>query len=110
MSNKKQQCPMDIKYYKKSKHLHIIVRDVDDNAHLSIGITHSPKSGHHNNILLTRNVEVSDNKNSYILRRPIVDYKNSYKKSNKNISIPIDDIPKIKKVATKKPQDMRKKK
>lgn len=48
-----------IKYYKRSKHHHIIIRENKD-TNISVGITHNPKRGNHKNIPLEVNPDSSD--------------------------------------------------
>ncbi len=94
-----------IRYYKGSRHHHVIVKEIN-NKNLSIGITHDDKSGHHKNIKLNKNPNPNDDSDSHLLFYPQIDYKKYYGKIENDFKIDESDYPKVEKIAQKKPQDI----
>lgn len=105
---KKAKVKYPVKYYKRSKHHHIIIRENKD-TNVSVGITHSPKRGNHKNIPLEVNPNPSDSTQAYILDYPVKDRTELYEKSKRKLNIHESDYAKVEKVGKKKPQDMSKK-
>ena len=99
-----------IKSYLPSGHPHIITKEEGKITH-SIGLTSSPKRGHHKNIKLSKNPNPNSEKDSYLHDYLTEDYSKNYRQNKKyeNWSISKEDEEKIKIISKKKPQSRIKK-
>ena len=96
MNKKNKDVEVPIKQHKdsKGKHPHIIMDNVDD-KHISVGLTHSPKSGKNKpNFKLKKN-PLGGPKTSYVRRQGTVDNKKQYSKSARKGKVDKEDFAKL---------------
>ena len=90
-----------IRKKKKERHPQIIV-GADRTSFESVGITHSKKQGHKRNILLRHNPNIMDERNAYIKKTIIKDFKFKFSKAFKNYKLSNEDIDELMKFLEQK--------
>lgn len=83
-------------YFPGGSHPHVIVKTIG-NKNLSVGITHSPKSGHHK----LEEVEESTGEKAYLQHTPTFDKRSNYSSKEKSWHLTKDGEKKAKKIASK---------
>ena len=97
-NNKKRQ---QVNKKKNGKHVSLVVGE-RNNTYANLGLTHSKKRGHHNNIKLSRNPNKNDKKPSYV-RDDLQFHEKKYLEEILNYRrLPKADIDKIMKIINKK--------
>jgi len=92
----------NIRSNKKRKNHPAIVVGEEDNSYLNLGLTHSKKRGHHNNIPLSKNPNSNDNSVAYVRNTLQIDDKKYLKKVLSHYQLSEDDFEKIYKIIKKR--------
>ena len=90
-----------IRKKKKDRHPHIIVGG-NRTSFDSVGITHSKRHGHRNNLKLKHNPDPQDPRQAYADKQIIRDFKFKFSKAFKNYKLSDEDIEDLKKFLDKK--------
>ena len=90
MKNKNKSM-YSIRNKKKAKHPFVIV-GYDKTKFKAMGLTHSKRSGHRNNLKLNKNPNHKEDKDAYLKRQIINDFKFNFSKAFKNYELSNSDI------------------